>query len=105
MENDHLISWSEVKNLKVEHYYLKRHFTKSYYINEKPKRSIKTMGYYSLLFIENCLIPGVKFFYGLIFFSVIGTTDARVACSSVFTRWNDRRSRRVFLCFTRPFSN
>ena len=37
MENDHLIDWSEVKILKVEHEYSKRLFTKSWYINEKPQ--------------------------------------------------------------------
>ena len=37
MDNDHLIDWSEVKNLKVEHDYSKRFFTESWYINEKPQ--------------------------------------------------------------------
>ena len=37
MENDHLIDWSTVKMLKVEHDYSKRLFTESWYINEKPQ--------------------------------------------------------------------
>ena len=37
MENDHLINWSEVKILKVEHDYSKRLFTESWYIREKPQ--------------------------------------------------------------------
>ena len=37
MENDHLIDWSKVKILKVEHDYSKRLFTESWYINEKPQ--------------------------------------------------------------------
>ena len=37
IENDHLIDWSEVKNLKVEHVYLKRLSTESWYTNKKPK--------------------------------------------------------------------
>ena len=37
IENDHLIDCSEVKILKVEHDYLKRPFTESWYINEKPQ--------------------------------------------------------------------
>ena len=37
MENDHLIDWSKVKILKVEHDYSKRLFIKSWYINEKPQ--------------------------------------------------------------------
>ena len=50
MENDHLIDWSEVIILKVEHDYSKRLFTESWYINEMPQVSIETMGYHSLLF-------------------------------------------------------
>ena len=61
MENYHLINWSEVKNLKVEHDYLKRLFTGSWYIDEHPMCSIETMGYHSVLFVESCLIPSVKF--------------------------------------------
>ena len=37
MENDHLISWSEVKILEVEFDYLQRLFTESWHINEKPQ--------------------------------------------------------------------
>ena len=37
MENDHLIDWSKVKILKVEHDYAKRLFTESWYISEKPQ--------------------------------------------------------------------
>ena len=37
MENDHIIDWSKVKILKVEHDYSKRLFTESWYINEKPQ--------------------------------------------------------------------
>ena len=37
MENDHLIDWSEVKILKVEHDYSKRVFTESSYINQTPQ--------------------------------------------------------------------
>ena len=61
MENDHLIDWSKVKILKVEHDYSKRLFTKSWYIYKKLKYSIEMMGYHSLLFTESCLIPSVEF--------------------------------------------
>ena len=37
MEKDHLIDWSEVKIVKVEHDYSKRLITESWYINEKPQ--------------------------------------------------------------------
>ena len=37
MENDHIIDWSKVKILKVEHDYSKRLFTESWYIKEKPQ--------------------------------------------------------------------
>ena len=35
MENDHLINWSEVKILKVEHDYSQHFLTESWYIKEK----------------------------------------------------------------------
>ena len=37
MENDHLIDWSEVKILKVEHDYLQHFLTESWYIKKKPQ--------------------------------------------------------------------
>ena len=37
MENDHLINWSEVKILKVEHDYSKHFFIESWYMIEKPQ--------------------------------------------------------------------
>ena len=44
MENDHLIDWSEVKILKVEHNYSKRLFTESLYINEKHEVLNRNVG-------------------------------------------------------------
>ena len=49
MENDHFIDWSEVKILKVEHDYLNRLFTESWYGTsmKSSKCSTEMTNYYS----------------------------------------------------------
>ena len=61
MENDHIIDWSKVKILKVEHDYSKRLFPESCTSTKSPKYSIEMMGDHFLLFTESCLIPRVEF--------------------------------------------
>ena len=67
MENDHLIDWSKVKILKVEHDYSKRLFTESWYINEKPQVLNRNDGLsfpavYRKLLNSQCWIPFVLIF-------------------------------------------
>ena len=67
MENDHIIDWSKVKILKVEHDYSKRLFTESWYINEKPQVLNKNdglsfpAGYRKLLNSQGWIYSGLIF--------------------------------------------
>ena len=61
MENDHLIDWSKVKILKVEHDTRSVFSLKVGTSTKSPKYSIEMMGYHSLLFTESCLISSVEF--------------------------------------------
>ena len=79
MENDHIIDWSKVKILKVEHDYSKRLFTESWYINEKPQVLNRNDGLsfpavYKKLLNSQCWISS-----GLIFPSV----SSNVFCCNV----------------------
>ena len=79
MENDHLVDWSKVKILKVEHDYSKRLFTESWYINEKPQVLNRNDGLsfpavYRKLLNSQCWISS-----GLIFPSV----SSNVFCCNV----------------------